>query len=151
MVLVSWSVIQSFNSPTLKYFSTDFKVDLKWFVSLLESCMVETCKHFGVSAFAHSSTGVFVQSNLPTPSNCCIDKEEKKIGAIGLQLSRFRTMHGLSLNCSIDPSVFSLINACGLNTRHTNLSIEANRSITIDLVEPIFLEIFQSQFRIKLQ
>lgn len=73
-------------------------------VSLLERAMIETVEAYGVEAFARpDAPGVYV--NLETGV--------RKLGSIGLRVSRGCSYHGLSLNVAMDLEPFSRINPCG--------------------------------------
>ena len=63
-----------------------FTSPLRWFMWVLEESIIHTVEFYGIrNTVRHASTaGVWV--------------EEAKIGSIGLQLSRWISMHGLSLN-----------------------------------------------------
>ena len=77
----------------------------RWFVNALEETMIRTCADFGVVAGRSEHTGVWVGS--------------RKIGAIGIQVSRGVTWHGFALNCTTDLSWFRHIGkacvGCGSN------------------------------------
>ncbi|MCQ8105639.1 lipoyl(octanoyl) transferase LipB [Methylomonas sp. SURF-2] len=69
-------------------------------VSLLENAMLTALGQYGVRAAARADApGVYV--------------EDRKIGALGLRISRGCSYHGLSLNNAMDLTPFSAINPCG--------------------------------------
>jgi len=85
------------------------RLSVKKFVFKLEEAIIQTCKYFGVNAFRKEGlTGVFT--------------EDGKIGFIGIRVSRFITMHGLSLNVDVNKNYFSYINPCGISTNIVNIS-----------------------------
>ena len=57
--------------------------------------MIRTCAEFGVVAERSEHTGVWVG--------------DRKIGAIGLQVSKGVTWHGFAINCNTDLTWFSHI------------------------------------------
>lgn len=82
--------------------------DVRAFVRLLETCMIEALDTLGVAATSDvSRPGVWVhRSDLPGG--------EAKIGAIGLKVRRGISLHGMSLNVAPDLSSFEAIVPCGL-------------------------------------
>ncbi|MBU0514907.1 MAG: lipoyl(octanoyl) transferase LipB [Proteobacteria bacterium] len=60
----------------------------------------------------------------------------RKIGAIGLAVSRGVTSHGMALNVGNDLDVFGLISPCGLdNGAVTSLARETGRPVSMDVVK----------------
>ncbi|MGQ0618324.1 MAG: lipoyl(octanoyl) transferase LipB [Panacagrimonas sp.] len=75
-------------------------------VSLLEGVMIDTVAGYGIAAFARADApGVYVR--------CGHDGEVRKLGSIGLRVSRGCSYHGLALNVAMDLEPFSRINPCG--------------------------------------
>jgi lipoyl(octanoyl) transferase len=73
-------------------------------VTLLENAMIRTVAAYGITAFARAEApGVYVEA----------DHEMRKLGSIGLRVSRGCSYHGLSLNVAMDLEPFSRINPCG--------------------------------------
>lgn len=100
--------------------------DVRKYVWSLEEAMIRTCADFGVPAARLAGlNGAWV--------------EDRKIGAVGVRISRWVTMHGLALNVSTDLSHFELIIPCGIPDKAvTSLSAELQRSVTVeDVVEPL--------------
>jgi lipoyl(octanoyl) transferase len=92
-------------------------------VSLLEQTMIETVAAYGVSAFARAEApGVYVDRG---------HDGVRKLGSIGLRVSRGCSYHGLSLNVAMDLEPFSRINPCGYaGLRMTQLSeLGVSRSV----------------------
>ncbi|XP_038050786.1 putative lipoyltransferase 2, mitochondrial isoform X2 [Patiria miniata] len=106
---------------------------VRWYISQLERTIISTCKDFGIAATTSPDTGVWVNDN--------------KVAAIGIQCSRYITMHGLSLNCNTDLSWFEHIVPCGIKDKGvTSLTRELKREITVQEVVPVFLEAFAREF-----
>jgi lipoyl(octanoyl) transferase len=77
-------------------------------VTLLERAMVETVARYGIAAFARpEAPGVYVTiDDRGRP-------EVRKLGSIGLRVSRGCSYHGIALNVAMDLEPFTRINPCG--------------------------------------
>jgi lipoyl(octanoyl) transferase len=93
-------------------------IGIRDLVTLLEQAMIETAARWSVTAFARpEAPGIYVERDFGT----CI--EVRKLGSIGLRVSRGCSYHGLSLNVAMDLEPFSRINPCGYaGLRMTQLS-----------------------------
>jgi lipoyl(octanoyl) transferase len=75
--------------------------DVKRYVAALEEAMIRTCADDGVAAGRHEEhRGAWVG--------------HRKIGAVGVHLSRWVTSHGLALNVDPDMGHFQVIVPCGI-------------------------------------
>lgn len=80
--------------------------DVRCFVHQLEAWVIATLAHFGVEAFAvPDRIGIWTRE----PSGA-----EAKIGAIGVRVRRWVTMHGIAVNLSPDLAHFTGIVPCGI-------------------------------------
>lgn len=80
--------------------------DVRCFVHGLEGWVIAALKHVGVDAFrAEGRVGIWTIDR---------DGHEAKIGAIGVRVKRWVTLHGFSVNVSPDLSHFGGIVPCGL-------------------------------------
>ena len=75
---------------------------------------------------------------------------DRKLGAVGVRISRWVTMHGLAFNVSTMLSHFSLIVPCGIEGKGvTSLEMELDRVVNVgevmDRFETRFAEIFDAQ------
>lgn len=105
------------------------KLRLHEYMRALEEVVIRTVGHFGVDAIRDcSATGVWVPDEEGNP--------HRKIGAMGVRVRRWVTMHGLSLNVATDLEHFGLIVPCGLPGRPvTSLSAETkNRAASVEAV-----------------
>ena len=79
--------------------------DIRCFVHALEGWMIDTLKEFGVSARrAPGRIGIWVGEG----------RDEAKIGALGVRVKRWVTLHGFALNVAPDLSHFTGIVPCGI-------------------------------------
>lgn len=83
--------------------------DARGFVSAIESWMIATLGDFGVKSW-RSDAGVGIWTHDPAGN-------EAKIGAIGVRIRRWVTMHGFAVNLSPDLSHFGGIVPCGIADR----------------------------------
>ena len=80
--------------------------DVRCFVHAIEGWVIETLSDFGVEAWrAEGRVGIWTRD---------IDGREAKIGAIGVRVRRWVTLHGFSVNLDPDLSHFSGIVPCGI-------------------------------------
>lgn len=80
--------------------------DVRCFVHGIEQWVIETLKTFGVESWAvDGRVGIWTRD---------IDGREAKIGAIGVRVRRWVTMHGFSVNLDPDLSHFTGIVPCGI-------------------------------------
>jgi lipoyl(octanoyl) transferase len=75
--------------------------DVRKYVNRLEEAMIRTCGDYGLAAGRHEEhRGAWIGS--------------KKIGAVGVHLSRWITSHGLAFNAAPDLRHFQVIVPCGI-------------------------------------
>jgi len=80
--------------------------DARGFVHALEGWVIRTLETFEIEAFRRDGRiGIWTQD---------IDGREAKIGAIGVRIRRWVTMHGFAVNLAPDLSHFSGIVPCGI-------------------------------------
>ena len=80
--------------------------DVRGFVHALEGWVIDTLAGFGVESWrSEGRIGIWTRD---------IDGREAKIGAIGVRIRRWVTMHGFSVNLSPDLSHFGGIVPCGI-------------------------------------
>jgi lipoyl(octanoyl) transferase len=75
--------------------------DVRRYVGALEQAMIDVCADHGVEAGRH-----------PEHRGCWVGR--KKIGAVGVHLSRWITSHGLAFNARPDLAHFQAIVPCGI-------------------------------------
>lgn len=81
--------------------------DVRSFVHAVESWIIDTLGDFGVKAWrADGRVGIWTQG---------ADGREAKIGAIGIRIRRWVTMHGFAVNLAPDLSHFGGIVPCGID------------------------------------
>lgn len=80
-------------------------LDVVAFVRRLEDALMATCADYGVQTVRiDGRSGVWLRD----------DREERKIAAIGVRVSRGVTLHGVALNVNCDLNRFGAIIPCGI-------------------------------------
>lgn len=86
--------------------------DVRGFVHALESWIIATLSEFGVKARAiEGRVGIWCD----TPADESGFSQEAKIGAIGIRIRKWVTMHGFSVNIDPDLDHFDGIIPCGIS------------------------------------
>jgi lipoyl(octanoyl) transferase len=126
------------------------------YVRRLEEALIRTCADFGipakrisgltgvwtvpVTALAECATqldgrgrpslhGSWAQDSIPDSLEQGV-REEAKLAALGVHISRGVTSHGVALNVNTDLSLFSLIVPCGISSKPvTSMQKELNRAV----------------------
>jgi len=105
------------------------------FVRMMEEALIRLCGVYGVRAGRIAGlTGVWcgLHDTQPGPAR------ERKIGAIGIHVSRGITSHGFAFNVTTDLRDFQLINPCGITDKPvTSLNLEVPESVTLPSLENI--------------
>jgi lipoyl(octanoyl) transferase len=111
-------------------------IDVIAYVRAIETALIGVCAAFDVAAGrVDGRSGVWVPGGPGQP--------DRKVGAIGIRVSRGVTMHGFALNCDCDLSWFDRIVPCGLRDAGvTSLSAEAGQTVTVaDTLGPVRREL----------
>ncbi len=105
------------------------------FVRQMEEALIRLCGTYGVRAGRIPGlTGVWCGVSEPQLSS----KESKKIGAIGIHVSRGITSHGFAFNVTTNLEDFRLINPCGITDREvTSLEREVASPERVPALESI--------------
>lgn len=112
---------------------------LRGYISDLEETALRVLMTYGIAAERWPEhPGLWVNGN--------------QIGAIGLQLSRGISMHGLALNVNPDLKSFEVINLCGLPGKvATSIAGELGHAVSTEDVERRLVDSFSNVFRVELQ
>ena len=100
--------------------------DVRKYMWSLEETMIRTCADFGLSARrVEGLNGAWIG--------------DRKVGAVGVRISRWVTMHGFALNANSDLTQFDLIVPCGIQDKTvTSLSAELGRTVfAADVIDPL--------------
>ena len=115
------------------------KRDIRKFISIIEDSLITFLKNYNVEAKSFKDrVGIWVIKSKKVE----FDKE-RKIGAIGLRISKWITYHGLSFNINPDLKYYNRIHACGLkgykNTSLKEIGINISKKDFDDQFKQIFL------------
>ena len=100
--------------------------DVRKYMWSLEETMIRTCADFGLAATrVEGLNGAWIGN--------------RKVGAVGVRISRWVTMHGLALNANSDLTHFDLIVPCGIQDKTvTSLTAELGRTVfAADVIDPL--------------
>lgn len=109
--------------------------DVRRYVSDLEQVMIDVCASYGVEATR--SEGQI---------GCWVDGR-RKIGAIGVRISKWVTSHGFAFNVDPDMGHFGLIVPCGIADKPvTSLALELGSAPPFEEVRERLLDAFRRIF-----
>lgn len=95
-------------------------LDIKLFVENIQKAIIQTLEEFGIKSYCDpENIGVWVKNN----------NNKQKIAAIGVNISKFISTHGFSLNINNDLSGFDKIKPCGIEDK----GVCSIKSLGIDL------------------
>ena len=100
--------------------------DVRRYVRDLEEAMIRTVADYGIVARRfEGQSGAWVESERD-------GARATKIGAVGVRLSRWVTMHGFALNVTTDLSHFATIVPCGISDKGvTSIERETGRAPSV--------------------
>ena len=108
--------------------------DVRCFVHAVEGWVIATLADLGVESWrSEGRIGIWTRD---------IDGREAKIGAIGVRVRRWVTMHGFSVNIDPDLSHFAGIVPCGID----DFGVTSLARLGIDLAPAAFDEAMQARF-----
>ena len=115
----------------------NFKQSVTWYMRALEEVIIETLKLFNIKASRKDGlTGVWVK--------------DEKIGAQGVRMTRWVTMHGFALNVNTDLRYFNDIIPCGIKDFGvTSIEKIIGKEQDLSLVKEHILISFAKVFNIK--
>jgi lipoyl(octanoyl) transferase len=108
--------------------------DVRRYVRELEETMIRVCAEYGLSAARSDGlNGTWIGT--------------RKVGAVGVRISQWVTMHGMAINVNTDLSSFAAIVPCGIADRGvTSLAQELGHSLPFDEVADKAAQHFASLF-----
>jgi lipoate-protein ligase B len=108
--------------------------DVKRYVWNLEEVLLRVAATFGLRASRiRNLHGIWI--------------EDRKIGAVGVRIKRWVTMHGFSFNVKTDLSAYDSIIPCGIeDKRVTSLQNEINQAVKMETAYRITAEKFAEVF-----
>lgn len=112
--------------------------NVKRYVAELEQVMIDVCASYGLKAERQDGEiGCWVEGS-------------RKIGAVGVRISRWVTSHGFAFNVEPNMGHFALIVPCGIKTKPvTSLALELERTPpkaeVLERIEAAFLARFQER------
>ena len=126
------------------YFIIDLnkrRKDIRSFINIIERSLILFLADYEIEAQSFKDrVGIWV-----TKSKNKKFEREKKIGAIGLRISKWVTYHGLSFNIKPDLEYYKYINACGLKDYENTSLKELDVNITNDEFDMKFKKLFFNQ------
>jgi len=113
--------------------------DVRRYVHTLEETMISLASHYGLDA-----------TRIPKMNGTWLSSSElgdRKIGAIGVRISRWVTMHGFAFNVTTNLAHFQMIVPCGIVGKSvTSLEVELDRKVSMEDVMQRYEGIFGQHF-----
>jgi lipoyl(octanoyl) transferase len=109
------------------------------FVRMMEEALIRLCGVYGVRATRIAGlTGVWCPADAGLLDEDMAAGKSRKIGAIGIHVSRGITSHGFAFNVKTDLRDFQLINPCGITDKPvTSLEHEIPEGVSLPRLEEI--------------
>ncbi len=113
------------------------RMDVRKYVASLEETMIRCCADYGLEAERlEKFNGTWIEPHGFRP---------RKIGAVGVRISRWVTMHGFALNVAPQMSHFGMIVPCGIVGKGvTSLALEVDPEADDVAAAPTFEAVQQS-------
>ena len=126
-------------------------IGLRRYIEILEQSIIETVAEYGIEGRQlEDATGVWLCNEVEAPNGEKVQRDWRKICAIGVKASRFVTMHGLALNASTDLRWFTMINPCGFVDKGvTSISKELGREVSFDEASKVLCEKLLANFNVE--
>jgi len=102
------------------------------YVRAIEEALMRACADVGLATVrVEGRSGVWVAGQAGRP--------DRKVGAIGIRVSRGVTMHGFALNCDCDLAAYDRFVPCGIRDAGvTSLAAELGRPVGVqDMTGPV--------------
>ena len=121
------------------YFVIDLRKrnkDIRKFISLIEKSIIDALKFYNIKTFADKKNiGIWYNDNFNI----------KKVGAIGIRVSKWIAYHGFSININTDINKYNSIIPCGIKdksvTNLTNIKKQNYENISDKLIENLILNL----------
>ena len=109
-------------------------LDVVNYVRRIEEALIKVCTDVGLQVGRiDGRSGVWVPASAGRP--------DRKVGAIGVRVSRATTLHGFALNCDCDLAAFEAIVPCGISDAGvTSISAELGRRVSVNDVRSAVAE-----------
>ena len=118
------------------------KKDVRCFVNALEEWIIRTLAAFNVKGERREGrVGIWVSRK-----NHKTTKREDKIGAIGVRIKRWVTLHGISINVNPNLSHFDDIVPCGISAHGVTSFEDLGQLTTMSEVDVILQKTFEECF-----
>ena len=117
-------------------------IGLRRYIEILEESIIEAVAEYGIEGRRLAgATGVWLCDEAEGADGEKVQRNWRKICAIGVKASRFVTMHGLALNASTDLKWFTMINPCGFVDKGvTSISKELGREVSFEEASKVLCE-----------
>ena len=117
----------------------NFNIGVREYIVKVENIIIDVLADYGIeSEKSDEQIGVWLDKGT---------KNERKICALGVKVSRGITMHGFALNVNTDLIYFNHINPCGFTDKGvTSMQKELEREVDIEKVKINITEKFKMSF-----
>jgi len=111
--------------------------DIRKFIIILEKIIVKTFKKFDMDVYpVRDRIGIWIKTG----------SGEEKIGAMGLKVKKWISLHGISINISPELQYFDGIVPCGLSEYNVTSIKKLKKNISIENFDEEFILNFERQF-----